>query len=74
MFAAKIYAGDVFMGHASASSLSALKRSASKLCNNLNKPLDTMTVYMADGKEVSIRYTRLNKVSPNNTITRGSWR
>ena len=74
MFAAKVYAGDVFIGNVNANSLPALKRNASRLCNNLYKTIDSMNVYKADGKEVDIRYTRINKISPDNTVKRGIWK
>lgn len=74
-FAAKIYAGNIYVGKISANSFSTLKRLASAKCNRYYKPLDTMTVYHANDKDVvpELRYTRINKLVPNNTIVRGTW-
>lgn len=59
-FAAKVYAGDLYIGKVSANSFPALKRLASKKCNNYFKAIDTMTVCCANGEnmEKEIRFTR----------------
>lgn len=75
-FAAKVYAGDIYVGKVSANSFPALKRLASGKCNNYFQVIDTMTVYRAndDDTEKEIRFTRINRKAPNNTIVRGCWR
>lgn len=74
-FAAKVYAGDLYIGKVSANSFSALKRLASKKCNNYFKAIDTMAVYRANAEdtEAEIRFTRINRKAPNNTVVRGCW-
>lgn len=69
-------AGDLYIGKVSANSFSALKRLASKKCNNYFKAFDTMTVCRANDEDMEkeIRFTRANKKSPNNTIVRGCWK
>ena len=74
-FAAKVYAGDLYIGKVSANSFSALKRLASKKCNNYYHAVDTMAVYRANGEDTEneIRFTRRNRLTPNNTVVRGCW-
>ena len=74
-FAAKVYAGDIYVGKVSANSFSALKRLASKKCNNYFKAIDTMTVCRANDEDIEteIRFTRINRKAPNNAVVRGRW-
>lgn len=74
-FAAKVYAGDIYLGKVSANSFPALKRLASRKCNNYYHAVDTMAVYRAndEGTENEIRFTRRNRLTPNNTVVRGCW-
>ena len=60
-----------------ANSISQLKRLASIHANNTFNPIDTLdvvlhNVYACENVEI-YHFKRFNKVSPNNTITRGSW-
>ena len=74
-FAAKVYAGDLYIGKVSANSFPTLKRLASKKCNNYYHAVDTMAVYRANGEDTEneIRFTRRNRLTPNNTVVRGCW-
>lgn len=74
-FAAKVYAGDIYLGKVSANSFPVLKRLASRKCNNYFKAIDTMTVYRVNDEDAEneIRFTRINRKAPNNTIVRGCW-
>lgn len=60
-----------------ASSLSQLKRLASRWANNNFRSVDEMivTVYNVQRCENTniFRFIRINKVCPNNTIKRGMW-
>ena len=55
-----------------------LKRLASRFANNTFNVIDEMYVTIHDvNKSANIdrfKMTRINKVCPNNTIERGSWR
>lgn len=74
-FAARVYSGDLFLGSISSNSMKGLKSHASSLCNHYNKPIDTLIVYHADFVDIDeVKYTRINKVSPNNEIIRGTWK
>lgn len=74
-FAAKVYSGDVYLGKISSNTMKGLKRHASLLCNNYNKPIDTLIVYHANFVDIDeVKYTRINKLSPNNTVVRGIWK
>ena len=61
-----------------ASSLSQLKRLASRYANNDYRPIDEITVTIHDVRRCEntniFRLTRINKVCLNNTIKRGVWR
>ena len=61
----------------SASSLSQLKRLASRYANNDYRSIDEMRVTVHDVRRCEntdiFRFTRINKVCPNNTIKRGVW-
>ena len=74
-FAAKVYAGDIYVGKVSANSFPTLKRLASGKCNNYFHMVDTMAVYRANDEDTEneIRFTRINRKAPNNTIVRGCW-
>ena len=74
-FAAKVYAGDIYLGKVSANSFPALKRLASRKCNNYYHTVDTMAVYRANDEDTEneIRFTRINRKAPNNTVVRGCW-
>lgn len=74
-FAAKVYAGGIYVGKVSANSFPILKRLASRKCNNYFRAVDTMSVYRANDEdtEKEIRFTRINRKAPNNTIVRGCW-
>lgn len=60
-----------------ASSLSQLKRLASRYANNDYRSIDEMRVTVHDVRHCEntdiVRFTRINKVCPNNTIKRGVW-
>lgn len=60
-----------------ASSLSQLKRLASRWANNDFHSVDEMIVTVYNVKRCEntniFRFTRINKVCPNNTIKRGMW-
>ncbi len=58
--------------------LSQLKRIASRFANKFYKPIDTMKVLIhnierCENVEI-IHFTRINKVTPWNTIQRGKWK
>lgn len=72
LFEAKVYSGDIYLGWVKANDMSVLKRKASTLCNRYNKAIDTMFVTI-NGKKQEIRYTRRNKLSPDNKVIRGTW-
>ena len=73
-YAGKLYSGDVYIGIVNANSMRGLTWRASMLCNRYNKPVDTMILHKAAGQEVNeLRFTRHNKLSPNNQIIRGQW-
>lgn len=74
MIFAEVYCSEKFVGYIHANNVRDLKRKASILCNRRYSPVDEMLVYMAFGKDANCRYTRINKVYPNNTITRGTWK
>ena len=61
-----------------ASSLSQLKRLASRYANNDYRPIDEIIVTIHDVRRCEntniFSLTRINKVCPNNTIKRGVWR
>ena len=61
----------------SASSLSQLKRLASRYANNDYRSIDEMRVTIHDVRRCEntdiFWLTRINKVCPNNTIKRGAW-
>ena len=73
--AAKVYAGDIYVGKVSANSFPALKRLASRKCNNYYHAVDTMSVYRANDEDTEneIRFTRRNRLTPNNAVVRGCW-
>lgn len=75
-FAAKVYAGGIYIGKISANSFPAIKRLASGKCNDYHQAIDTMIVYRANDEDTDqeIRFTRLNRKAPNNTIVRGCWK
>ena len=75
-FAAEVYAGDIYVGKISANSFPALKRLASGKCNNYFHVIDTMAVYRFNDVDTdkAIRFTRVNRKAPNNTMIRGCWR
>lgn len=74
-FAGKVYAGDLYLGDINANCMTGLKQKASLLCNQHKKPTDTMLVYHANWMDIDeVKYTRINKLSPDNRIVRGSWR
>lgn len=60
-----------------ASSLSQLKRLASRWANNDFHSVDEMIVTVHNVQRCEntdiFRFTRINKVCPNNTIKRGMW-
>ena len=60
-----------------ASSLSQLKRLASRYANNDYRSIDEMRVTVQDVRRCEntdiFRLIRINKVCPNNTIKRGAW-
>lgn len=60
-----------------ASSLSQLKRLASRYANNDYRSIDEMRVTVHDVRRCEntdiFRLIRINKVCPNNTIKRGAW-
>lgn len=60
-----------------ASSLSQLKRLASRYANNDYRSIDEMRVTVHDVRRCVntdiFRITRINNVCPNNTIKRGAW-
>lgn len=72
-FAGKAYSGDAFAGHVRANSMRGLTRRASMLCNRYSKPVDKVILHQVAGKEDTLVLTRINKLSPNNTIIRGKW-
>ena len=74
-FAAKVYTGDIYLGKVSANSFPVLKRLASRKCNNHHHAVDTMAVCRANDEdtEKEIRFTRINRKAPNNTVVRGCW-
>ncbi len=72
LFEAKVYSGDIYLGLVKANDMSVLKRKASTLCNRYNKAVDTMLVTI-NSKEQEIRYSRRNKLSPDNKVIRGVW-
>ena len=74
-FAAKVYSGDVYLGKISSETMQGLKCRASSMCNNYNKPVDSLIVYHANSVDIDeVKYTRINKLSPNNEVIRGKWR
>lgn len=75
-FAAKVYAGDIYVGKVSADTFPVLKKLASGKCNNYFKAVDTMVVYRANDEDMDqeIRFTRINRKTPNNNIVRGHWK
>ena len=52
-------------------SMTELKRKASAIANRRFNPIDYMDI-IVDGKVA--HFTRINQVTPWNTITRGVWR
>ena len=73
-FEGKVYAGDVYVGTLRTSNFITLKRRASTLCNRYYKPVDTIVLTRASGRDVDdLKLIRVNKIAPNNTIERGSW-
>lgn len=73
-FAGKLYAGNLFLGHVCANSLHVLKRIASQKCNRYFMAFDKMILHRADDKEVDeLSFTRINRLSPDNTVIRGTW-
>ena len=74
-YAGKVYCADSLVGHICANSMTALKRKASTLCNRDYHVIDTMMLHRANDEEVdSIKFTRVNKLSPDNRVIRGVWR
>lgn len=75
-FAAKVYAGDIYVGKVSADTFPAIKRLASVKCNSYHQAIDTMVVYRVNDEDTDpeIRFIRLNRKAPNNTIMRGRWK
>lgn len=74
-YAAKVYTDDIFLGVVSGNSLSSIKRAATRKCNRYFRMFDTFVLYRASGKEVAdIKFMRVNRKCPNNTIQRGEWR
>ena len=73
-FVGIVYSGDVFLGTVQADSMVALKRKASLKCNGYFNVFDTMIVHRANNKEIDgLKFTRVNRKCPNNTIIRGKW-
>ena len=73
-YAGKVYSRDIFVGCVCANNITTLKRKASILCNNYYSNIDTMILHKADGKEIGeLKFTRINKLSPNNEVVRGEW-
>jgi hypothetical protein len=75
-YEAKVYSGKIFVGYMKAKSMSALKRMASRKCNNYYSTVDSMFVHtLEDGLEYGgVHFYRMNIKAPNNTIVRGMWR
>lgn len=70
----KVYAGDTYICTLRTNSFVTLKRRASTMCNNYYKSTDTIVLTRAAGRDVDdLKLVRVNKISPNNTIERGSW-
>lgn len=61
-----------------AQNLKQLKRLASRYSNNDYRPIDTMRVmvhYINGCANIDImHFIRINKIAPNSTIIRGSWK
>lgn len=75
MFKAKLYSGDKHIGEVCAKSIPALKRAASRKCNNYFNVVDEMVLMSVQPDcQVELKFTRINRKSPNNTIERGQWR
>lgn len=75
IFKAKLYSGDKHIGEVCAKSLPALKRAASRKCNNYFNVVDEMVLMSVKPDcQVELKFTRINRKSPNNTIERGQWR
>lgn len=73
-FAGKVYCGNMFVGHICANSFTALKRVASRKCNNYFHAVDTMILHrINDNEEKELKFTRINRLAPNNTVVRGQW-
>lgn len=73
-FAGKVYSGNLFLGSICANSMSALKRNASRKCNEHFQAIDKMVLHRANDKDIKdLTFTRINRKSPNNTIIRGQW-
>ena len=72
---AKLYSGGKYIGEVSAKSFPALKRTASQKCNDYFNTVDEMVLTNAKPDcQVELKFTRINRKSPNNTIERGQWR
>ena len=54
-------------------SLTAIKRAASEIANKKVEAVDTLDVYDSETGTHSV-FHRHNKIAPNNTVERGSWR
>jgi len=68
MFTAEIYGREI-----KAKTLKGLKCKASKIANNYWKPFDEMFVTGDDFLQ-TLRFIRINKKCPNNTIVYGQWK
>lgn len=68
MLTAVIYGKEI-----KAKTLKGLKCKASKIANNYRKPFDEMFV-TGDDFFQALRFIRINKKCPNNTIVYGQWK
>lgn len=70
-----LYAGAVYLGFISANTMPAIKREASRLCNQHFAGIDKLVLVRANNKDLESRitYQRINKKTPDNTIVRGRW-
>ncbi|MBQ8806504.1 MAG: hypothetical protein IJZ68_08625 [Bacteroidaceae bacterium] len=70
-----LYAGDVYLGLISANTMPAMKREASRLCNQHFAAIDKLVLIRANNQDLEnhVTYQRINKKAPDNTIIRGKW-
>lgn len=74
-FAGKLYAGSSFLGVISSDTLTGLKRTASKKCNNHYAVMDNLFLFrINDREDQCVTLSRINKKSPDNRIVRGIWK